>query len=623
MITGERGARPEQSAPARLADPTLPQLLVARAEEQPDAVAVQRKRYGIWQSTSWRDLAAQVEAVAWGLDRAGVGPGDVVAILSDNRPEWLVVELAAQSLQAAVVGPHPECSPQELAVLLVPAGVRVVVAEDQQQLDKLVKIPSLALTVCLDPRGGGGRDTSGPVALHDLEEGGRRAAAASPGWWHERVSRGQPQDVAVRCMPTDAGATPEELTRPRSVGVTHHNRSAAWTALTTLDPVSSDIRYVSFLPLGWPWEQLAGVMGWLGTGFALSFPESPATQRSDLRDIGPDVMLAPARLWESMAAEVQGALQDAGRLRQSAYSWARGVGARRASVVGRGKGARASWHAADLLALRAVRDRLGMTRLDRAYSFGGPLHEDAHAFFRSIGVNLKQLYGTVDAGGPVATAADADVRPGTVGSALPGIELRLAADGQILVRSEAVPARPASSVLDQDGWLHTGDKGRLEGDQLVVIDRLGDLLGPDGGEVSPSQVESGLRASPYIEDAAVFAAGGTSAGLGALVVIDPQAVGNWAERRRLPASTYAALSRLAEVGELVAAELARLSASTPAGAPVDHCVLLPRRLDPERGEVTHTLSVRRRVVAANFPAELAELHDLLAGRGPVDRQPSR
>lgn len=222
-------------------------------------------------------------------------------------------------------------------------------------------------------------------------------------------------------------------------------------------------------------------------------------------------------------------------------------------------------------------------------------------FFRSIGIELKQAYGAVDAGGPLAVQADGDTATGTVGTALPGVELRLAENGEICVRAAFVPA---TATLNADGWLRTGDAGRLDGDRLVVVDRLADVLVVDGHDVSPSLVESWTRASPYIEDSAVFLA---DDGLAALVVVDAVTVGGWTETRRLHATSYDAMTRLPQVGELVADELARLNRLLPEGAAVRRCLLLPRRLDPDRGELTRTLLVRRRVVADHFADELRTL----------------
>lgn len=592
-------------------DATLPQLLLARAAQAPQTDAVRRKQFGIWHATSWSALAEQVEAVAHGLSAVGVRPGDVVAVVSDNRPEWLVVELAVQSLQAAVAGPHPESGGGELAHLLAAVGARAVVVEDAQQL-ALVRaaagdLPELVLAVCVEGRAvhaaaDGGLDVR---LLDDVAASGRQAAAATPAWWRARVAQGRAGDVAVLCPLDDSSATPEQLLLRRSTPLSHGNLLAAATSLTAQCPVSAKTRYVSVLPLGWTEEQVAGVAASLRTGFALNFPESPSTQQSDLRDIGPDLLLAPARLWESMADELLAAVDGAGWARNATWTWASGLGSRR-SASGTSSPA---WRVADVLVLRAVRDRLGMTRLGTALSFGGPLRADVADLFRSVGVDLRQLCGSADAGGPVAVEGARRARaphPVVVGG-LPGVEVRLAEDGEVLVRSDAVPASPARATRDADGWLHTGDVGRLDGDGLVLRGRRSDLIPVGDLEVDPRTVEAALRLCPYVEEAVVVPGSCPGAGLAALLIVDPATTGTWVEAQRLHAASYPELLGLPEVARLLADEVARVVRDAPGGDAVRRCVLASRRLDVERGEVTRSRVVRRHVVAAHFADELAAL----------------
>lgn len=584
---------------------TLPQLLLARVAERPDAVAVLRKRYGIWQGTSFSQLAAQVEAVARGLSTRGLGAGGSVVVLSDNRPEWLVVELAVQSLGAAVLGPHADSTAEEVAELLGASRADLLVVEDQHQWEKVTgSAPAGVVVVCLDARGVRAEGERAPVPLAELEAAGSEDGTARPGWWRERVAEGTGADVAVRGLPTAASDAPEQGQRVRTVALTHDALVAGHRAFTERDPLSRDVRYVSVLPLGWHWEQVVAVTGCLTSGFPLCFPEGPATQQLDLRDIGPDLLLAPPRIWEALAAEVQSAADGSGRLRRASWQWAVRTGSARTGSGGAGR-------LADLLVLRSVRDRLGMSRLRRAWSFGAPLRPDVQAFFRSLGVDLRQAYGVLDAGGPLAAQPPGSADTGTVGTALPGVELRLSDAGEVLARRTGGPAAPSATP---EGWAPTGDKGRFDGDQLVVVDRLADVLVVDGHDVSPSVVESWLRASPYVEDAVVFLA---RDGLAALVVVDPVAVGGWAETSRLHASSYEELTRLPEVAELVAGELARLAEHMPEGVPVRRCALLPRRLDADLGEVTRSLLVRRRVVAAHFADEL---HALLETAAPMPQE---
>lgn len=587
MTAGQVASAPAGFLPG--AADTIPRLLVERADATPDRDALRHKELGIWHTVSWSALALRVEAVAAALHEMGVGAGGVVAILSDNRPEWLITELAAQSLGAAVVGPHPESHADELLGVLRATGATVLLVEDQRQLDKVGSAdprPDDVAVVCVDMRGVGVADATSVRSFAALEDSGR--AAVRPDWWRGRVAAGNASEVAVLCLPARAGATPAQLAAPAPVGLTHAGLLASSTSLSLGEVPPVGLRYVSVLPLGWSWEQVAGVCSWLRGGFPISFPEGPLTQRSDLREIGPDVLLAPARAWEAMAAELQAAAADAGRMRGGALRWAQ-------TRIG------VSRRLADALVLRTVRDRVGLTRLERAWSFGAPLREDVQSFFTSIGVDLRQLYGADAAGGPVAAQTGDGTVPGAVGTALPGVELELGPDGEVLVRSAAVPA----DRVGPDGWLHTGDVARVVDGQLVVLDRAEDVLVVDGEHVSPSRLEAMLRSSRYVEDAVVLLPPGGP--VSALVVLDARAVGEWAERQRLHASSYEALTQLPAVGDLVRAELAQLGGDAPTGAAVRRCVVLRRRLDPERGEVSRTLVVRRRIVLSSFPAEVAAL----------------
>lgn len=571
---------------------TLPQLLRERASTRPGQTALRHKKLGIWNSVSWATLAERVEAVAFGLHELGLAAGDVVCVVSDNCPDWVVVELAAQSLRAAVVGPHPDCSTEELASVLAATDARVVVVEDSRRLEQVPPGASATL-VCLDARNAAA--APGVRSLDDLEASG---AAAPGGWWAAHVAQVEGADVALLALPSRAGATPEQLAQTAPVRLTHANLLAR-TASELLGPGrGSRLRWVSVLPLGWVWEQTSGLAAGLVEGFALSFPEGPSTQRTDLRDIGPDVLLAPARAWEAMAAELQAAAADAGRARGRALDWAMAsTGAAR--------------RLADPLVLRSVRDRVGMTRVRRAWSFGAPLREDVQAYFASVGVDLRQVYGADIAGGAIAAQTGASPAPGAVGPPLPGAEVRVSGTGELLVRSLA-----ASSVTaDADGWVSTGDRGSMTDGQVTVLDRADDVLVLDGTPVSPSAVEARLRGSRYVEDAVVVPAAGSATGLSVLVVLDPRTTAAWAEQERLLAPSYESLTQSAEVGELVRRELAAVA--LPEGVTLQRCVILPRRLDAELDELTRTLVVRRRVVLAHFPDEVTALAATGSGSPPV------
>jgi long-chain acyl-CoA synthetase len=462
---------PRAVAPADL---TLPQRLAALAIARPTAVALQDKRYGIWHPMTWAAYHASVRDVAHGLALRGVRRGDVVAILGDNRPEWLIAELAAQCLGAAVVGIYPTSTGDELRHVLALAAVRVVVAEDQEQVDKLLPLAAstgLAHILYYDPRGLEAYTDERLARLVDVAAAGRRDAEARPRWLDGEIAAGTANDCAVICATSATG-------RPRLARLSHANLLATADQLLRLDPLGPGQRHVSFVPLAWIGEQVLAVACAMVHEVTLAFPEDSATHEADLREIGPHVVLGPPRLWESMQASVQDRIDDAGWLKRRVLGWAYRVGGAIADSRLAGRAPpwrlRAAHALADAICLGRVRDHLGLSHVQRGYAAGAPLSPDALRFFRAIGVNLKQIYGPTEICGIAACHRDDDVRLDTVGQPLPRTEVRIAADGEILLRSPCVFAGyvgdpdASARAVDAEGWLHTGDAGRLDGGHLIL-----------------------------------------------------------------------------------------------------------------------------------------------------------
>ncbi|HEX2417567.1 MAG TPA: AMP-binding protein, partial [Micromonosporaceae bacterium] len=454
---------------------TFPRRLRELARHRPDGVALQEKRYGIWQPITWSEYHQRVSDFGHGLAELGVGRGEVVAVLGDNRPEWLITELAAQCLGAAVVGVYPTSVGEEIVHILSLAQVRIAVAEDQEQVDKLIRLidqlPRLETVIYYDPHGLEQYQQPYLKKFTDLEASGRRYGEARPEWLDGQIDQGTPQDVAVIC--TTSGTT----ARPKLAQLSHANLLAMADNLTTVDPVKPGHRYVSFLPLAWIGEQMLGVACGLHVGLTLSFPEDAATVRADLREIGPDVMFSPPRIWESMLSEVQVRIDEAGWLKRRVFGWAYDIGDRVAERRVRGQkigaGLRVAYRLADAVGLRPVRDRLGLARLRRGYTGGAPLSPDVFRFYQAIGINLKQIYGQTEICGIAVVHRDDDVRFATVGRPIPGTELKVSDDGEILLRSPSVlrgylhNEEATRKAVDSEGWLRTGDAGYLDDGHLV------------------------------------------------------------------------------------------------------------------------------------------------------------
>ena len=598
---------------------TFPKLLAELDRRYGDSrIALQEKRYGIWQPLTWRQFHARVRDFAHGLASLGVRPGEVVAVLGDNRPEWLITELAAQSLGACTVGIYPTSVGEEIVHVLTDGRVRVVVAEDQEQVDKIIelkdRLPAVEQVVYYDIRGLELYQVPYLAEFTAVEAAGREWGEAHPGWLDEQIAAGTADDVAVIC--TTSGTTG----RPKLAMLSHDNLLTMGRSLNTVDPIGSQSRYLSFLPLAWIGEQMIAVATGLQLGFTLSFAEEAATQRADLRELGPNVLFSPPRIWEDMLSSIMVRVGEAGWLKRKTFAWGQAVGDRYAERKLKGEtvglGLKLQHLLADWVALRPVRDQLGLTRIDRCYTGGAPLGPDVFRFFHSIGVNLKQIYGQTEICGIAVMHTDGDVKFATVGVPCPGTEIRIADNGEILLKSRAVfhgyygNEAATAEAIDADGWLHTGDAGYLdEGGHLVVIDRAKDVMEmPDGTRFSPAFIENKLKFSPYVEEAVVFWQEG-SPEITAILTIEPSTVGAWAEHRRLGYTTYTDLAGKAEVRELLSEEVSRANEDLPESVRVRRFVLLHKQFDPDDDEITRTRKVRRGVINDRYAAIIDALAD--------------
>ena len=620
---------------------TLPGLLARHAQRTPRRVALREKEFGIWQEITWAGYLARVRRFSLGLDALGVRKGDRIAIVGDNRPEWTISQLAAQSLGALPLGLYQDAVAAELAGLLEAASPRVVVAEDQEQVDKVLEVrdglPELEHVLYYDDRGMHGYEAPGLARFEAVEALGAEAHARAPDAFARKAATVEPDDVALLC--TTSGTT----SRPKLAMLSHANLLAMADQLQRADPMTPDDDFVSFLPLAWIGEQMVSVSAALTVGFVVNFPEEAETVRKDLREIGPQAVMSPPRIWEKMVSDVQVMAQDSTPLKRRAYRWAMKAG--RASADARFAGrtesrrARTRRRLADWLVLRPIRDQLGLDRVRRAYTGGAVLGPDVFRFFHAVGVNLKQLYGQTEVSGISVVHRDGDVRFQTVGTPLPDTEVRISEEGEILCRSPAVfqgyfrDPEATREALDH-GWLRSGDAGRFDDGHLVVIDRLADVTRLPNGELfSPQFVESKLKFSPYVREAVVFDGdrgedradgrrdnrsedrsddrGDDSAFATAMIAIDMENAGQWAERRRIAYTTFTDLARKPEVYDLVRRHVAEVNRELPAAARIRRFLLLHKELHADDAELTRTRKVRRRHVADRF----RDLVDALHGDG--------
>ena len=496
---------------------TLPGLLARRATEFPDGVALREKEFGIWQEITWAGFLGRVRSFSLGLVELGLEKGDRIAIIGDNRPEWVVAELGAQAIGALPLGLYQDSIPAELQRMLEAADARVIVAEDQEQVDKVLEVrdavPGLERIVYYDPRGMYGYEEPGLMSFEEVEALGDGFHDRFPTEFDRRLAEIRASDIALLC--TTSGTT----SVPKLAMLSHANLIAMARQLRGVDPMEPGDEFVSFLPLAWIGEQMVGVAGAVLAGFTVNFPEETATVRSDIREIGPAFMMSPPRIWENMVSDVQVMAEDSSPLKRWMYRWAmkegvRAAERRRPNRV-RHLPARVRHRLADWTVLRPIRDQLGLSRVRRAYTGGAALGPDVFRFFHAIGVNLKQLYGQTEVSGISVVHRDGDIRFHTVGRPFPETEIRISEEGEILCRSPAVfqgyfrnPEATAKTLVD--GWLHSGDAGYFEEDgHLVVIDRLADVMKlPDGTNFSPQFVENKLKFSPHVREAVVFGGAG-------------------------------------------------------------------------------------------------------------------
>jgi long-chain acyl-CoA synthetase len=594
---------------------TFPGRLAEQARRRPGQVALREKKYGIWQQVTWGEYAAHVRAVALGLDDLGLGRGDTVAIISGNRPGWLYVELAAQSVGAVPLGIYVDALPEQVRRVLEHSEARVVLVEDQEQADKVLglreSLPHLRTIVVDDTRGLETYADPMLVSLETVQARGRDLDAEHRERYEGLLAAGRPEDVAL--LSYTSGTTGSA----KAAMISHANLLAMARGVTQVDPMQAGDEIVSFLPFAWVGEQLISVAMALHVGATVSFPEEPETVREDLREIGPHVMIAPPRFWEAMCSEYQVKIDDAGWIKRLATRAALALGTRAAAreceAATPGPVAWGQRRLASLLAFRALLDKLGLSRVRRAYTGGAPLGPEIFAFFRAIGLNLKQVYGQTETSGICVVHTDGDVRAATVGRPTPGTELRIAESGEILVSGASVfvgyyKNPEATARVIEDGWLRTGDAGFVdERGHLVMIDRVTDVLKTaDGARFSPALIENKLKYSPHIREAVVI--GEERPYVVALIQIDMGNVGNWAEARRLPFTTFKDLSGKAEVATLIGEAVARVNEGLPEAARIREFALFDKELDADDDELTRTNKVRRSTILTKYGHVIERLY---------------
>jgi long-chain acyl-CoA synthetase len=591
---------------------TLPGLLIENARRFGSKTALREKEWGIWQTYSWEDYLDITAEFAAGLRELGFGRGDVVVLIGDNRPEWMWAEIAIQSLGGMALGVYQDVQASEIEYIFELTGCRLVIAEDQEQVDKMLllreKISHLEYIVYHDPKGLIKYQDKGLLHFNQVRENGRSQKNLFE-TWVDQVSQ---DDTCL--IATTSGTTG----RPKLAMLSHKNMLSMADNLGKVDPKHQTDEFVSFLPLAWMGEQMMAVASALLFGFCVNFPEEQETVQEDIRDIGPHILFSPPRVWENLAAKIQVRIMETTRLKRFLYNRCMGIGIRMAEsrLSRKPPGGMLSflYFLSQFLLFRSLRDRLGFSRIRSATTGGAALGPDTFKFFHAMGVNLKQIYGQTEIAGISCIHRDVHIDFDTVGEPIPETEIKISDDGEILSRSAAVfqgyfkDEKATAETLSEDGWLLSGDAGYFKDNgQLVVIDRLKDVMElADGTRFSPQFMENKLKFSPYIREAVVMGKGKEY--ISAIVCIDEEIVGRWLESRLLTYTTYQDLASKKQVYDLVADEIRKINETIPENTRIKRFALLYKELDADDEELTRTKKIRRKVVGERYSALINSLY---------------
>lgn len=607
---------------------TFPQILLENAKRYGDGrIAIREKDYGIWQSYTWKDYLDQVRDFALGLASLGFKRGDKMAIIGDNRPQLYWGLAASQCLGGVPVPLYQDAIHKELYYILDHSECRFVLAEDQEQTDKLMvlkkEVPRLEYVIYDDPRGLRNHRYDWLIAFTDVQEMGRKFAKENPDYFMDEVNKGQPDDLSI--IAYTSGTTGD----PKGVMLTHRNIVTTAKNAVETEGLREDEEVMAYLPMAWIGDHIFSYCETFVAGFTVNCPEDTSTVMHDMREIGPTYLFAPPRIWENILTQVMIKMEDAAWIKQKVFHFFLNVASRVEKLRMAHKpvpfGQKILYQLGKFFVYGPLVDNLGMRDVRIAYTAGEAIGPEIFEFFRSLGINLKQVYGMTESSAVVSIQKDGDIDPETVGTPLPELDIKITDKGEVMYKSPGVfqgyyKNPEATKETLEDGWVYSGDAGYLtkEG-HLKIIDRAKDVSRlTDGTIFAPKYIENKLKFCPFIKEA--VAHGKDMDFVATFIDIDYGAVGNWAERRHIAYTSYTDLAQKSEVYDLIYNEIKRVNESLShdeqlKGAQIKRFLLLHKELNPDDGEITRTRKVRRKFVAEKYGNLIDALY---AGKDSVD-----
>ena len=615
-------ARGQLSQPNRAGVDTFPKLLLRNAKERGNRIAIREKDLGIWQSWTWSEVLGEVKALSAGLAAFGLKRGDKIAIIGDNRPRLYWTMVAAQAIGAIPVPIYQDAVAEEMAFVVDHAEARFAMAEDQEQVDKLLEIrercSKLEQIIYDDSRGMRGYTQDFLHDFEDLQETGRRRLADDPDFFEREAGNGKGSDVSIYLY--TSGTTGQ----PKGVVLSFDNVIRTAANSVALEGLTQDEEMLAYLPMAWVGDHIFSYAQSYCAGFCASCPESGATVMHDLRELGPSYFFAPPRIFENILTSVMIRMEDASRLKRWIFHSFMEVAKRCGSKILDGQAVslkdRLLYGLGNLLVYGPLKNTLGFNRIRLAYTAGEAIGPEIFEFYRSLGINLKQLYGMTEASVFVTIQPDGEIKVDTVGKPAPEVEIKIAENGEVLFRGPGVFREyfknpdATNDAKTSDGWVHTGDAGYFGDDgHLKIIDRAKDVGRlNNGGLLAPKYLENKLKFFPNIVEAVAF--GHDRDYCAAFINIDLQAVGSWAERNNVAYASYQELAGHPRVIEIIKGHVEQVNrdlSDDPAMATsqIERFLILHKELDADDGELTRTRKVRRRHIAEKYSPLVEALYD--------------